>query len=202
MPTYPFKQVDAFTSRPLFGNPVAVVFGADGLTDAQMQHIASWTNLSETTFVLRPTIPGPAYRLRIFSPGHELPFAGHPTIGSCHAVLEAGVVTPADSRLVQECGAGNLPLRIDGAGLERRIHVEAPEARIMGEFPHLAAAVSESLGRQIAASPAPTALQNGPDWLFVRFEAESDVASLKPDMSAVASLSRENSLSGIAAFSF
>ncbi|TMA32987.1 MAG: PhzF family phenazine biosynthesis protein, partial [Deltaproteobacteria bacterium] len=89
-----FKQVDAFTARPFFGNPVAVVLGADRLSSEEMQRIAAWTNLSETTFVLKPTIPGPAYRLRIFTPGHELPFAGHPTIGSCHAVVEAGIVTP------------------------------------------------------------------------------------------------------------
>src|SRR3990172_2504012 len=110
MPTLQFKQVDAFTSRPLFGNPVAVVLGADGLDDEQMQRIAAWTNLSETTFVLKPAIPQPAYRLRIFTPSHELPFAGHPTIGSCHAVLEAGIVTPNDGRLVPEWGAGDLPL--------------------------------------------------------------------------------------------
>jgi PhzF family phenazine biosynthesis protein len=98
MPTYRFKQVDAFSARPFFGNPVAVVLGADGLPADEMQRIASWTNLSETAFVLEPTISGPAYRLRIFTPGHELPFAGHPTIGSCHAVLEAEVVAPEGGR--------------------------------------------------------------------------------------------------------
>jgi len=202
MPTYHFKQVDAFTSRPFYGNPVAVVLGADRLETDEMQRIAAWANLSETTFVLKPTIQGPAYGLRIFSPGHELPFAGHPTIGSCHAVIEAGVVTPEDGRLVQECGAGNLPLRIEGEGPGRRIFVEAPEAKFMGEFEGLAQTVSAALGRQIAASPAPTALQNGPNWLFVRFDDESDVASLKPDMSAVAKLSLEHSLGGIAALAF
>jgi PhzF family phenazine biosynthesis protein len=202
MPTLQFKQVDAFTSRPLFGNPVAVVLAADGLDDEQMQRIAAWTNLSETTFVLKPTIPQPAYRLRIFTPSHELPFAGHPTIGSCHAVLEAGIVAPVGGRLVQECGAGNLPLRVEGEGPERRIWVEAPEAKVMGEFPEMARTLSEALGSQIAESPAPTALRNGPNWLFVRFDRESDVASLKPDMSGVAKLSLEQSISGIAAFAF
>src|SRR5881296_1779191 len=105
MPALRFVQVDAFTARPFFGNPVAVVLGADELSPDEMQRIAAWTNLSETTFVLKPTIAGPAYRLRIFTPGHELPFAGHPTIGSCHAVVEAGIVAPVDGRLVQECGA-------------------------------------------------------------------------------------------------
>ena len=203
MPTFQFKQVDAFTSRPLMGNPVAVILGADELDDEQMQRIANWTNLSETTFVLKPTIPQPAYRLRIFTPQSELPFAGHPTIGSCHAVLEAGIVTPVEGQLVQECGAGNLPLRIEGGeGPERRICVEAPEAKFMGEFPALAGAVSESLGRPISGAHPPTAFMNGPNWLFVRFEEESEVASLKPDMSAVAKLSLEESVGGISAFAF
>jgi PhzF family phenazine biosynthesis protein len=202
MPTYRFKQVDAFTSRAFFGNPVAVVIGADGLETEEMQRIAAWTNLSETTFVLEPTVAQPAYRLRIFSPGHELPFAGHPTIGSCHAVLEAEVVAPQGGRLVQECGAGNLPLRVDGEGPRRWIHVEAPEATFAGELAELRGIVSSVLGRQVASSPVPTALRNGPTWLFVRFEDTTDVAALEPDMSAVAKLSREHSLSGVAAFAF
>jgi PhzF family phenazine biosynthesis protein len=200
MSTYRFKQVDAFTSRPLYGNPVAVVLGADDLEDEQMQRIANWTNLSETTFVLKPTIPGPAYRLRIFTPAHELPFAGHPTIGSCHAVLEAGIVAPQDGRLVQECGAGNLPMRVEGDGAERRIWVEAPEAKLVGEYPELAEDLSRALRSRIAESPAPTAFRNGPNWLFVRFETESHVAALKPDMSALVKLSP--TVTGVAAFAF
>src|SRR3972149_8666236 len=129
MATYRFKQVDAFTSRPMLGNPVAVVLGADGLSDGQMQHFAHWTNLSETTYVLTPTSPAADYRLRIFTPGSELPFAGHPTIGSAHAVLEAGVVTPRDGRRVVEGGAGLLPLRVEEDGTGRRISVAAHEAR-------------------------------------------------------------------------
>src|SRR5262249_6423491 len=183
------------TSRPFFGNPVAVVLGADGLETEEMQRIAKWTNLSETTFVLKPTVAQPAYRLRIFSPGHELPFAGHPTIGSCSAVLEAGVVTPTGGRLVQECGAGNLPLRVEGEGAQRRIHVEAPEATVAGEYDGLQQSVSAALGHQIAASPPPTALRNGPNWMFVRFDDPADVTALQPDMSAVAKLSLEHSLS-------
>jgi PhzF family phenazine biosynthesis protein len=202
MPTYKFKQVDAFTSRAFFGNPVAVVLAADGLEAAEMQRIARWTNLSETTFVLKSTGVQPAYRLRIFTPGHELPFAGHPTIGSCHAVLEAGIVVAKDGRLVQECGAGDLPLRVEGEGAQRRIHVEAPEATFVGEFAGLRESISAALGRQVAASPAPTALRNGPSWLFVRFEDPAEVTDLRPDMSGVTQLSRDHSLSGIAAFAF
>src|SRR3954447_18601168 len=104
------SQVDVFSQQPLLGNPVAVVHGADDVSDEQMAAFARWTNLSETTFLLRPTQPGADYRLRIWTPGGELPFAGHPTLGSAHAWLEAGGV-PAGEDLVQECGAGLVRIR-------------------------------------------------------------------------------------------
>src|SRR6185436_11989402 len=109
-----FKQVDVFTRIPFLGNPVAVVLEAQDVSDADMQRIAAWTNLSETTFVLPPSSTAADYRLRIFTPRAELPFAGHPTIGSAHAVLEAGIVKPKAGRLRQECGAGILDLQVDG----------------------------------------------------------------------------------------
>src|SRR6476620_6637550 len=101
-----FRQVDVFSSRPLRGNPVAVVHGAEGLGDEAMQRFAHWTNLSETPFLLPPTEPGADYRLRIFTPGGELPFAGHPTLGSAHAWIENGGVPRHESLVVQECAAG------------------------------------------------------------------------------------------------
>ncbi|MGB2696000.1 MAG: PhzF family phenazine biosynthesis protein [Dehalococcoidia bacterium] len=198
MATYRFKQVDVFTSRPLLGNPVAVVLAADGLDAAQMQRIAGWTNLSETTFVLSPTDASADYRLRIFSPSHELPFAGHPTVGSAHAALEAGVVSGPAFR--QECGAGVLPLTITNGDMGRRISVEAPEAKFVRDCGDLADDISACLGAHIAPEPAPAALDNGPVWLFVRLESGSAVAALEPDMSAVSKLSRDHGLSGIAAF--
>ena len=200
MPTYRFKQVDAFTSNPLFGNPVAVILGADRMEEEQMQRIAAWTNLSETTFVLEPTVERPAYRLRIFTPEHELPFAGHPTIGSCHAVLEAGIVDASEGRLVQECEAGALPLRIAGDETQRTIFVEAPAAVAKGQFPERIGAFSMALGCQVAGSSPPAAFQNGPNWLFVRVEDQATVRTLKPDMQAIARLSYELSITGIAAF--
>ncbi len=200
MTTYQFKQVDAFTSQPLLGNPVAVVLGADGLTDEQMQRIATWTNLSETTFVVKPTHSGADYLLRIFHPTGELPFAGHPTIGSAHAILEAGIVTPREGRMVMECGAGNLPLRIDGSGPERRIYVEAPEAKIVHDYGTSLEAISAALGAPIANGSPPVSIDNGPVWLFTRLESAETVESLAPDMTAVARLSRDFSLTGIAVF--
>ncbi len=128
----PFKQVDVFTDQPYRGNPVAVVLDGQGLSDAQMQDFTHWTNLSEATFVLPPTQDGADYRLRIFCPGRELPFAGHPTLGSCHAWLEAGG-RPQGEYVVQECGVGLVKIRRDaGSG---RLAFAAPPLRKGGPLP-------------------------------------------------------------------
>src|SRR4051812_32242691 len=113
----PFAQVDVFITEPGLGNPVAVVLDGDGLSTDAMQRFARWTNLSETTFVLPPTRPDADYRVRIFHPEAELPFAGHPTLGTCHAWLEAGGVARGPSLVVQECAAGLVPVRRDGGAL-------------------------------------------------------------------------------------
>ncbi|MEN9682871.1 MAG: hypothetical protein RLZZ427_622 [Pseudomonadota bacterium] len=117
----PFRQVDVFTAVPLLGNPVAVVLDGAGLSDAAMQAFANWTNLSETTFVLPPSDPAADYRVRIFTPQAELPFAGHPTLGTAHAVLEAGLATANGGRLVQECAIGLVDLTVSGNGLSFRL---------------------------------------------------------------------------------
>ncbi|MCH7511668.1 MAG: PhzF family phenazine biosynthesis protein, partial [Chloroflexi bacterium] len=193
-----FKQVDVFTDRPLYGNPVAVVLDADGIDPEEMQRIASWTNLSETTFVLKPTTPEADYRLRIFTPTAELPFAGHPTVGSAHAALEAGVVSGPTFR--QECGAGVLPMSVTDSENGSRIAVEAPEAAFVKEYGDIADAISAALGVNPAAEPTPAAMSNGPVWLFVRLENSEALAGLEPDLSAVAKLSLEHGLTGLAPF--
>ncbi len=122
-----FKQVDVFTTAPFMGNPLAVVLDAEGLSDQQMQAIARWTNLSETTFVLPATDPAADYRVRIFTTSEEFPFAGHPTLGTAYALLEAGLLPKTPGVLVQECGVGLVPVRIaDNASLAFR----APQARL------------------------------------------------------------------------
>ncbi|MCJ9674265.1 PhzF family phenazine biosynthesis protein, partial [Neorhizobium sp. SHOUNA12B] len=113
MPKFSFQQVDVFSSQPMRGNPLAVVIGADGLSDAQMQSFANWTNLSETTFLLKPTDPRASDRVRIFTPSQELPFAGHPTLGSAHVWLSQQR-TSLTGDIVQECGAGLVRIRRDG----------------------------------------------------------------------------------------
>jgi len=200
MPTYRFKQVDVFSGKPFFGNPVAVVIGADDIEPAEMQRIAAWTNLSETTFVLRPTTPEADYRLRIFYPRGELRFAGHPTVGSAHAVLEAGVVSPRGGRFVQECGAGNLPLHVDGEGGERRIFVRAPEAKIVDAAVPTREEISAALGQDMSREMAPLPVDNGPVWLFTYFDDAAAIQRMKPDMGALAKLTRDYPSIGFAVF--
>ena len=115
--SHAYKQIDVFTTEALKGNPLAVVFGADDLSDAQMQAFARWTNLSETTFLLKPTQVEADYRVRIFTPASELPFAGHPTLGSCHAWLEAGGMPKTPGPIVQECGVGLVVLKQEDSRL-------------------------------------------------------------------------------------
>jgi PhzF family phenazine biosynthesis protein len=179
-----FRQVDVFGSTPLSGNPVAVVHAADDLDDAQMQQFARWTNLSETTFLLEPTSPGADYRLRIFTPSRELPFAGHPTLGSAHAWLEAGGTPRGDSVVVQECGAGLVTI-----GRGERLAFEAPPLVKDGpvEQPVLDR-VTAALG--IASHDVVDAkwCDNGPGWVGVLLEDARAVLALRPDLAAMGDL--------------
>ncbi|HET9044764.1 MAG TPA: PhzF family phenazine biosynthesis protein [Burkholderiales bacterium] len=194
-----FKQVDVFTDRPFFGNPVAVVLDGDGLDAATMQRIAAWTNLSETTFVLRPSLPAADYRVRIFTPRSELPFAGHPTIGTAHAVLEAGLV-PEKAALRQECAAGVLQIEVEGAGPDRRIAVEVPPASLAPLPADAVAAVEEAIGAGLAAGAPGQIVSLGPRWLTVRLADAAAVRTLAPDLGAVSRLSRALGITGITVF--
>ena len=188
MPVLRFKQVDVFTARPFFGNPVAVVLDGAGLDTETMQRIAMWTNLSETTFVV-PTTVDADYHVRIFTPQDELPFAGHPTVGTAHAALEAGLVRARDGRLRQQCAAGVLQLTVVGEGPERRISVEAPAAT----FTPLGAAhlrqLEGALGARITSTAAPAVVNVGVQWLVAELADASAVRALTPDMAAVTALS-------------
>ena len=184
MTQLPFKQVDVFTSKPFFGNPVAVVIGAEALDTTQMQRIARWTNLSETTFLLKPTQTGADYRLRIFTPHQELPFAGHPTVGSAHAALESGFVKPKNGRLRQECGAGVLELT-----------VETPRLFVRAPTPSIAPAVVPLFGKSRALR-----VDVGPVWIVVDLGEAADVDSLSPDMTAIVELSDALRASGVTVF--
>ena len=187
MTEYRFRQVDVFTDRPFFGNPVAVVIGAEGLGTAAMQRIAHWTNLSETTFLLKSDKAD--YKLRIFTPSQELPFAGHPTIGSAHAALEAGFVA-RKAKLVQECGAGLLELAVEGAA----IFVKGPQPKIREVT---AESVSRAVGTQVSELRR---IDVGPVWLVGEVASAETLAGLKPDMAALGKVSDALEATGVTLF--
>ncbi len=186
MKTRPFKQVDVFTATPYLGNPLAVVLDGSDISSEQMQHFAHWTNLSETTFLLPPTpaaaAQGAHYRVRIFTPGAELPFAGHPTLGSCHAWLEArgldGLTDlPDTGELLQECGVGLVRIRRDGP----RLAFAAPPLTRRAPDPATVAQVALALGldpRDIVASQW---LDNGPVWLALLIHSAEVLLALEPN---------------------
>ncbi len=185
----PFKQVDVFTRVPLRGNPVAVVFGADGVDSHAMQRLAAWTNLSETVFVLPPTLPGADYRLRIFTPRQELPFAGHPSIGAAHAILEARWATLHDGELIQECEAGLLKVRVRETPDGNQIFVRVPRAHVEPLSPVSEQRLAEALGREGKSASLSSSLVNvGPQWIVADLGEEDSVRTLRPHYGLLASL--------------
>ncbi|GAB3658227.1 PhzF family phenazine biosynthesis protein [Nocardioides korecus] len=181
---YSFSQVDVFGSRPLVGNPVAVVHDAAGLGDEQLADFARWTNLSETTFLLPPEHPDADYRVRILTPAAELPFAGHPTLGSAHAWLEAGGVPRTPGRVVQECGVGLVELRH-----EEHLSFRAPELLRSGEVDE------DTLGRALSCLGVEPGrfvraawIDNGPGWLGIEVTSAAEVLGLRPDLAGLRGL--------------
>jgi PhzF family phenazine biosynthesis protein len=180
MTSYAFQQVDVFSALPFRGNPLAVVAGADRLTDQQMAAIASWTNLSETTFLLQPTKPGADYRVRIFTPDRELPFAGHPTLGSCHVWLGAGNA-PKGDHVVQQCGAGLVRIRRDGG----RLAFAAPPLLRSGEVkPDTLKRIAQALRIDPAQIRASQWVDNGPGWVAAMLATRAEVLAIEPDSAA------------------
>jgi len=184
----PYAQVDVFTAQPYLGNPLAVVLDGAGVSDEAMQGFARWTNLSETTFVLPPTADAAAqgadYQVRIFTPGGELPFAGHPTLGSCHAWLEAGGTPQNATRIVQQCKGGLVQICRDGT----RLAFAAPPFQRRNPSPGLLAQVAHALGltsRQIIAAQN---LSNGTEWMGVLVDDRQTVLQLQPDHPALKNL--------------
>jgi PhzF family phenazine biosynthesis protein len=173
---FSFRQVDVFGSGPLTGNPVAVVHDADDLDDDRMQLFAQWTNLSETTFLLRPTSEKADYRLRIFTPHRELPFAGHPTLGSAHAWLESGG-TPKGERMVQECGAGLVEIE-----RAERLAFRAPPLIKDGPVDDATlTTITEALGISRGDIVDSQWVDNGPGWVGVLLDDARAVLALEPD---------------------
>ena len=176
--TRPFRQVNVFSADPLAGNPLAVVHDAEALSDARMAALARWTNLSETTFLLPPTEPGADYRVRILTPGGELPFAGHPTLGSCHAWLAAGGKPRKPGLVVQQCGAGLVAVRCDGPRLE----FAAPPVLRSGPLePEVLAKIAAALGLAGSDIVRHQWADNGPGWCAVMLSSARRVLALEPD---------------------
>ncbi len=189
----PFRQVDVFTTVPFKGNPVAVVLDGEGLSDAEMQGFARWTNLSETTFVLPATEPDADYRLRIFTPKDELPFAGHPTLGSAHAVSAAGLATPRGGRLVQECAVGLVQLTLDGGSLSFRVPRYALK-------PVTDAEATAWLGEGVAVIGTPHVVDVGPKWLIAEMADPAALDGLRHDSARLTRFYEASGMTGATVF--
>ena len=177
MRTRQFRQVDVFTDTPYLGNPLAVVLGGIDVTDEQMRQFANWTNLSETTFVLPPRHSRADYWVRIFTPTSELPFAGHPTLGTCHAWLEGGGRPAHPGQVVQECGAGLVTIRQDGAGLAFAAPPLVREGPVTDE---LAEQVARELNIDRADMVDIAWADNGPGWVAVLLASAEAVLAIRP----------------------
>jgi PhzF family phenazine biosynthesis protein len=190
----PFKQVDVFTSVPLLGNPVAVVLDAAGMTDANMQAFANWTNLSETTFVTPPTQAGADYAVRIFTPRNELVFAGHPTLGTAHAVIEAGIAAPKGGKIIQQCKLGLIEVSVGDAGLSLKM---PPNKVTPAPDP---AGLAAALTVANFGKGAPQVVDVGPHWVIAELDSVAAVETLTPDLPALAAYDRAHHTTGITLF--
>lgn len=189
----PFQQVDVFTTHPYRGNPLAVVLDGDALDDAAMQRFAQWTNLSETTFLLPPTDPAADYRVRIFTPNCELDFAGHPTLGSCHAWLRAGGKSRAPGQVVQQCNVGLVPMRREG----ERLAFAAPAMQRSAPSPSQLARIAAALRLQARQIVAAQSLDNGTTWLGLLLDDVDTVLALAPDHRALKALGQKVGIAAV-----
>ena len=188
-----FSQVDVFTAVPYKGNPVAVVLDGEGLSDAEMQAFANWTNLSETTFVLRPSDAAADYRVRIFTPKAELPFAGHPTLGTAHAVIEAGIAAAKDGKLVQQCAVGLVELTVGEGALSFRLPRYAVDDAPGGDQ------ATAWIGGA-ALSGAAKAVDVGPVWLIVELAEIAALENLQHDPARLTAYYEQYGLTGATLF--
>lgn len=195
-----YVQLDVFADRPGAGNPLAVVLDAEGLDDATMQAIARWTRLPETTFVFPAASDDASYRIRIFSPRREVPFAGHPSVGTAHVVLDAGLATPRDGILVQDGIAGRLPLRVDGDGAARTIAVRTPRARLVERADATDPRLSRALLGMTPGALPPALMDGGRRWWLVEMASEAALRALDPAWGAISQLATHTASMGVCAF--
>ncbi|MCD9087728.1 PhzF family phenazine biosynthesis protein [Stenotrophomonas sp. SY1] len=200
MTTRRFMQLDVFAPRPGTGNPLAVVLDAEGLDDAAMQAIARWTRLPETTFISAPTAPGASYRIRMFAPQKEVPFAGHPSVGSAHAVLEAGVAAPVDGQFIQDGIAGQLPLRISEHNGVRTIAIRTPRASVAEVVAADDARLQPAINGWPLGELPPALMDGGRRWWVVEVTSEASLRALSPDWDAIATLAEATGAMGVFAY--
>ncbi|WP_415912770.1 PhzF family phenazine biosynthesis protein [Neptuniibacter sp. QD37_11] len=196
MQTVSFRQVDVFTSKPFRGNPVAVVMGGDNFTTEQMQEIASWINLPETTFVVKPHNKDADYGVRIFTTSSELPFAGHPTIGTAHALLESGAIEAKRGAVLQESPAGIFEVFVD----DDLIGFEMPPAHIVGVSKTHAVWLDRQFGSGILSNKPPLFIDVGIKWLVLEMKNASTVMSVIPNTEDILKFSKESGIAGIVIF--
>jgi PhzF family phenazine biosynthesis protein len=200
MPARRFVQLDVFADRPGAGNPLAVVLDAEGLATATMQQIAAWTNVVETTFLLPPDAPGGDYRLRIFTPHREIPFAGHPSLGSAHAWLEAGG-RATDGLVQQDCGAGRIAIRVEARGGRRRLFFRAPPLQSVHVAEPDEPGMAQALRGVRRGALPPALVSAGRKWWLVEFADEAALRGFQPDLDAIAAWSRHRDAMGLCGFS-
>lgn len=200
MTTRRYLQLDVFADRPGAGNPLGVVFDASDMEADAMQAYAAWANLSETIFFLPPTVAEADYRVRIFTPRQELPFAGHPSVGAAWAALDSGLAQAKEGLLVQECAAGLLPIRIEQRGATRFVHVRAPRALEVETGSVHAEALASALRGLPPGKLVPALWNNGPSWWLVELADSAAVREMQPDLHAIAALTTASNAVGLAVF--
>ena len=197
--TIRFLQLDVFTDRPGGGNPLGVVIGAQGWDADDMQRFAVWTNLVETTFLLPASDPQADYRLRIFTPTREIPFAGHPTVGSAQAALSTGFLEPKPT-LIQQCGAGLLPIRNEGEANDRLLYVQAPQAKVLRDGLDADPQLRAILGHIELGRLPPAFVEGGRCWWVAEFAHEADVRGWHPSHAAIQALAHASNSLGLCVF--
>jgi len=195
-----FMQCDVFADYSGAGNGLAVVLDGENLSSEQMQAFAKFTNMSETTFVLPTKKAEASYRVRIFTPASELPFAGHPSVGTAHAVLEAGLVKAVNGKLVQECAAGLLPMTVEGSGKDRCISVRAPRGKIVPHDANTQTLLDAAIKGMTLGNLTPTLMDNGPLWWCIELADETSVRDLKPMLADIATLTQASKAVGLSVF--
>jgi PhzF family phenazine biosynthesis protein len=197
-----FVQVDVFSKRPGCGNPLAVVLDADDLSDPQMQAIAAWTNLVETTFVLAPSDSNADYRVRIFTPQREIPFAGHPSLGTAHALLVSKRIATQNGEIIQECGAGLIPIRIETSKkFRRRLFFRAPAVKKIHMLDNSSAEANTLFSSLSLGQLPPGLVEGGRKWWIAEMQNETALRSLQPDHAAIIALSKASDSMGLCVFS-